>query len=328
MCVVGVHVEQAISIVRGMSPVEVTEPEPALFQVETSLKSGRPPKWTLNGEVLEPSVAVSIDRKGTIHSLCLASTDSSMCGPVVFVAGKSRSTAQLTVKGEIPGINPSVQMIGSASLSASSFSVERPLQVSHPLEDTDVKENSSVMLSCGFSPSPRVVRWFKGRTALKPSNKYSMAREGHRAELTIHGLTGMDSGQYRCVAGGSQSTAHVQVEGRMNLGGLQLCQNRFVNFPFVLVRTLKLVKHLEPVEVEEDGSATFSCELNFVVANAEWLLNNIRLYSNAINRIQHMGTMHSLTIKKLRPQLARVTFKAGLLSESASLKVKGQQVYE
>lgn len=91
------------------------------------------------------------------------------------------------------------------------------------------------------------------------------------------------------------------------------------------MRTLQLVKHLEPVEVEEDGSATFSCELNFVVANAEWFLNNVRLYSNAINRIQHMGTMHSLTIKKLRPQVGRVTFKAGLLSESTSLKVKGQQ---
>lgn len=77
-----------------------------------------------------------------------------------------------------------------------------------------MKENGSVMLSCGFSPSPRLVRWFKGRTALKTSNKYSMRREGKRAELTIHGLTGMDSGQYRCMAGGTQSTAHVKVEGR------------------------------------------------------------------------------------------------------------------
>lgn len=83
--------------------MEVTEPEPALFQAETSLRSGRPPRWTLNGEVLEPSAAVSIDRTGTVHSLLLTSTESSMCGPVVFVAGKSRSTAQLTVKGESAG---------------------------------------------------------------------------------------------------------------------------------------------------------------------------------------------------------------------------------
>ena len=88
---------------------------------------------------------------------------------------------------------------------------------------------------------------------------------------------------------------------------------------------LKLLKHLEPVEVEEDGTATFSCELNYVVANVEWLLNNVRLYSNIINTIQHMGTMHSLTIKKLRPQESRVTLKAGLLSETTTLMVKGQK---
>ncbi|XP_035503883.2 obscurin isoform X1 [Scophthalmus maximus] len=266
---------RAISIVRGMSSVEVMEPEPALFQVETNLKSGRPPRWTLNGDVLEPCAAVNIDRDGTLHSLCLTSTDSAMSGPVLFVAGKSRSTAQLTVK-------------------------ERPLQVVRHLDDLDTKENSSVTLSCQFAPSPRVVRWFKGRTALKTSNKYSMKREGKRAELTIHGLTGMDAGQYHCMAGGSQTTAHIKVE----------------------VRTIKLVKHLEPVEIEEDGVATFSCELNYVVANVEWLLNNIRVYSSAINRIQHMGTMHSLTIKKLQPQESRVTFKAGLLSETTILRVK------
>ena len=100
MCIMAVHAEQAIRIVRGMSSVEVMEPMPALFQAETSLKSGRPPRWTLKGEVLEPCAAVNIDRDGTVHSLCLTSTDSSMSGPVVFVAGKSRSNAQLTVKGE------------------------------------------------------------------------------------------------------------------------------------------------------------------------------------------------------------------------------------
>ncbi|XP_040040446.2 obscurin isoform X3 [Gasterosteus aculeatus] len=267
--------EQAIRIVRGMSSVVVMEPEPALFQVETSLKSGRPPRWSLNGEVLEPCAAVNINREGNLHSLCLTSTDSSMSGPMVFVAGKSRSTAQLTV-------------------------TERPLQVARHLDDVQAKENSSVSLSCAFAPSPRVVRWFKGRTTLKTSNKYSMKREGKRAQLTIHGLTGMDAGQYRCMAGGSQSTAHVKVE----------------------VRTLKMVKHLEPKEVEEDGLATFSCELNYVVANVEWLLNSVRLYCNAIYRIQHMGTMHSLTIKKLRPQESRITFKTGPLSETTTLNVK------
>ncbi|KAK0155211.1 Obscurin [Merluccius polli] len=246
--------EQAIKIVRGMSSVEVMEPEPALFQVETSLRSGRPPRWTLSGQVLQPSPGVRMDREGTVHSLCFTSTESSMSGPVVV----------------------------------------------HHMDDVEVKENAAVTLSCEFAPSPRAVHWFKGRTALKSSTKYSMKREGTRAELTIHGLLGMDGGPYHCMAGGSQSTAQVKVE----------------------VRRLKLVKNLEPVEVEEDDNATFSCELNYVVANVEWLLNSCRLYSNAVYRIQNMGTMHSLTVRKLRPQESRVTFKAGPVSETTTLRVK------
>lgn len=78
------------------------------------------------------------------------------------------------------------------------------------------------------------------------------------------------------------------------------------------------------MEVEEENSATFACELNYVVADMQWLLNNNRLYSSPITRIQHLGTMHSLTIKHLSPQESRVTFKAGPVTETVSLKVKGQ----
>ena len=85
-----------------------------------------------------------------------------------------------------------------------------------------------------------------------------------------------------------------------------------------------MVKSLEPLEVEEDDNAIFSCELNYVVANVEWLLNSCRLYSNAVYRIQNMGTMHSLTVRRLRPQESRVTFKAGPISETTTLRVKGQ----
>ncbi|XP_038858991.1 obscurin [Salvelinus namaycush] len=267
--------EQAISIVQGLRSVKVTEPREALFQVETSLRAGRPPKWTLDGEVLMEGPELSIDRQGTLHTLCFISTDSSMTGPVQFNAGKSRSTAQLTVK-------------------------ERPLKVVQPMPDVEAKENSSVTLRCQFAPSPRVVRWYRGRTALQTSSKYSMRTEKSQAELTIQGLKETDTGQYSCMAGGSKSTAKVTVE----------------------VRRLKIVRHLEHVKVEEDSNATFTCELNYVVANVQWLLNDNHLNANTVTRIQNMGTIHSLTIKNLRPQESRVTFKAGLLTESTSLKVK------
>ncbi|XP_071011211.1 obscurin [Oncorhynchus clarkii lewisi] len=265
--------EQAISIVQGLRSVEVTEPREALFQVETSLRAGRPPKWTLDGEVLMDGPELSIDQQGTVHTLCFISTNSSMTGPVQFNAGKSRSTAQLTVK-------------------------ERPLKVVQPMPDVEAKENSSVTLRCQFAPSPRVVRWYRGRTALQTTSKYSMRTEKNQAELTIQGLKETDTGQYSCMAGGSKSTAKVDVQ------------------------RLKIVRHLEHVKVEEDSNATFTCELNYVVANVQWLLNDNHLNANIVTRIQNMGTIHSLTIKNLRPQESRVTFKAGLLTESTSLKVK------
>lgn len=82
-----------------------------------------------------------------------------------------------------------------------------------PMPDVEAKENSSVTLRCQFSPSPRVVRWYRGRTALQTSSKYSMRTEKSQAELTIQGLKETDTGQYSCMAGGSKSTAKVTVEG-------------------------------------------------------------------------------------------------------------------
>lgn len=92
--------EQAISIVRGLSSVEVMEPKEAHFRVETSIKAERAPKWTLNGKLLSPGPEVRIKREGTSHRLTFTNTNSSLCGIIQFSSGKSRSTAQLTVTGK------------------------------------------------------------------------------------------------------------------------------------------------------------------------------------------------------------------------------------
>lgn len=92
--------EQAISIVHGLGSVEVMEPKEACFRVETSIKTGRAPKWTLNGDLLSSGPEVRIEREGTSHRLTFTNTNSSMCGIIQFSSGKSRSTAQLTVTGK------------------------------------------------------------------------------------------------------------------------------------------------------------------------------------------------------------------------------------
>ncbi|KAK3566244.1 hypothetical protein QTP86_030032, partial [Hemibagrus guttatus] len=267
--------EQAISIVRGLSSVEVMEPKEARFRVETNIKAERAPKWTLNGELLSPGPEIRIEKEGTSHRLSFTNTNSSMCGIIQFSSGKSRSTAQLTV-------------------------TERPLVVTQPISDMEVKENCLVTLRCEFCPSPRVVRWFKGRTPLLASSKCTMRQEKNCVEMTIMNVKSADAGEYRCLAGGAESRGRVNVE----------------------VKQLKITRHLEHVEVEEDGTAVFFCELNHEAPSVQWLLNERVIHASHINKIQNSGKVYTLVLKRLTPQDSRVTFKTVGISESTVLRVK------
>ncbi|XP_052398062.1 obscurin-like isoform X50 [Carassius gibelio] len=268
--------EQAISIVRELSSLEVTEPFAAHFEVEVSVETVKPVKWMLNGEQLKESADIEMEKEGTMHRLTFKKTKTSMSGLVQFIAGKSKSTAELKVE-------------------------ERPIEVLEPLKDVSAKEKTSTTLCCKFSAPPKEVRWFKGQTALKASSKYNMKQKDANVQLIIQSLSAEDSGEYRCQVGVCESKAILKVE----------------------VRKIQITKHLTDVEVDEDGDAVFTCEVNYADEEVQWTLNDKPLFSNEVNAITHVDKTHTLTLKNLAPQDGgKVSFSIRDVKETVCLKIK------
>ncbi|XP_015279814.1 PREDICTED: obscurin, partial [Gekko japonicus] len=178
--------EQSINIVRELKDVEVTEPAEARFECEISIRSVRPPKWSLRGELLQPGKDVVIEQEGTVHRLILKKTDVDMTGTIQFALGKAKSLANLVVK-------------------------DLQVTITRPLEDKVVLETHSVVLSCDFKPSPKTVEWYKDHTLIEPSERFKPKRDKNMAELKILRLNIGDSGVYKCKAGSAETKAKLSV---------------------------------------------------------------------------------------------------------------------
>lgn len=93
---------------------------------------------------------------------------------------------------------------------------------------------------------------------------------------------------------------------------------------FPTARNVEVLKHLQDVEIEEESSAVFSCELSHDDEDVEWFLNGTLLYTNNFNDIRNIGNCYMLTMKHVKPEDAgTVTMKSDKVSESVRLKVIG-----
>ncbi|XP_053734187.1 obscurin-like protein 1 isoform X1 [Synchiropus splendidus] len=88
---------QASLMVRELQDVEVVAPNDACFECEVSVPVLKSPTWTLNGEPLQPSSRVLLEKMGTVHRLTLRQTSADMSGVMEFTSGRAKSRAELRV---------------------------------------------------------------------------------------------------------------------------------------------------------------------------------------------------------------------------------------
>ncbi|XP_016380464.1 obscurin-like [Sinocyclocheilus rhinocerous] len=215
---------------------------------------------------------------------------------------KEGTMHRLTFKKTKASMSGPVQFTAGKSKSTADLKVkERPIEVLEPLKYGSAKEKTSTTLCCKFSAPPKEVRWFKGQTALEASSKYSMKQKDANVQLIIQALSAEDSGEYRCQVGVCESKAVIKVE----------------------VRKIQITKHLTDVEVDEDGDATFTCEVNYADEEVQWTLNDKPLFNNEVNVITHVDKTHTLTLKNLAPvDGGKVSFSIRDVKETVCLKVK------
>uniref|UniRef100_UPI00398E7BDC obscurin-like isoform X29 n=1 Tax=Pristiophorus japonicus TaxID=55135 RepID=UPI00398E7BDC len=272
--------EQSIAIIKPISDVEVTEPDDAILECELSVADVKPPKWLLNDEILHASEDVDIEHCGTIHRLTLKKTTCQMTGLLQFIAGKSKSEARLTIK-------------------------EPPSKVVKELQNITVEEKHSATLNCEFTPTPKVVRWYKDQSLIESSDRCKFKQNKNVIELTITNLTPKDSGEYSCKSSNAQTTATLTVEALK----------------------IEIIKHLENVDTEEDSNLVYSCELSHDDEDVQWYLNDTLLCSNNFNEIKKKGTRHTLILKGVTPDdTGTVMLKVREVTETAQLNVREKPV--
>ncbi|XP_062045343.1 obscurin-like [Lepus europaeus] len=154
---------------------------------------------------------------------------------------------------------------------------ERPVAITKPLEDQRAVLGEDVVLSCELARAGSLVRWLKDGKAIRKSQKYDVLNEGTRAVLVIRGAQVKDSGMYTCEAEAAKSTASLRVEEKAN----------------------RFTEELADLQVEEQGTAVFTCRTESPAAQVTWRKGLTELRASGKHTPSQEGLTLRLTISTL-----------------------------
>nr|XP_015214696.1 PREDICTED: obscurin-like protein 1 isoform X6 [Lepisosteus oculatus] len=179
---------------------------------------------------------------------------------------------------------------------------ELPVTIVKPLRDKTALEKHRVILECTVSNPRSSIRWYQGDKLILPSEHFEICSEGCYRKLVIHQVALSDEGVYSVEVGEHKSSAKLMVEEQAIL----------------------IVRVLEDVEVRAPEEACFECEISVpVIKPPVWTLNGETLQHGGDVRLESMGTVHRLTLRKTTTEMTGlVKFTTGKARSSARLKVK------
>ncbi|XP_017387517.1 obscurin isoform X42 [Cebus imitator] len=183
---------------------------------------------------------------------------------------------------------------------------ERPVVITKPLEDQRAAPGEDVELRCELSRAGTPVRWLKDGKAIRKSQKYDVVCKDTMATLVVRGASLKDVGEYTCEVEASKSTARLRVEEKAN----------------------RFTEELADLQVEETGTAVFTCKTERPAATVTWRKGPLELQASGKHQLSQEGLTLRLTISALeKADSDTYTCDISQARTQARLLVQGRRVH-
>ncbi|KAJ8787378.1 hypothetical protein J1605_023038 [Eschrichtius robustus] len=177
---------------------------------------------------------------------------------------------------------------------------EAPVLFKKKLEPQTVEERSSVTMEVELTRPWPEVKWTRNTAALVTGENVEIHAEGSSHRLVLRSVGFADRGFYGCETADDKTQAKLTVE----------------------MRQVRLVRGLQTVEAQEQGTATMEVELSHADVEGSWTRDGLRLQPGPTCQLVVHGPTHTLTLSGLQRQdSGLVSFRAEGVHTSARLVV-------
>ncbi|EPQ06904.1 Obscurin [Myotis brandtii] len=218
-----------------------------------------------------------------------------------FRMSQSGASHSLTISGLV--LEDAGQITAEAEGVTSSAALrvrEAPVLFKKKLEPQTVEEWGSVTLAVELTRPWPDVKWTRNAMAISPSENVAIYTEGASHRLVLRSVGFADRGFYGCETPDDKTQAKLTVT----------------------MRQVQLLRGLQVVEVQEQGSTTMEVELSHANVEGSWTRDGLRLQPGPTCQLAVQGPIHTLTLSELRPQDGGlIAFKAEGVHTSARLVV-------